>query len=382
MNYTYMTQSWIASIYLDCERAGMHFWPEIGDAIKAGTPSLHCPNASSVAAFKAALKRGDIFFHGYAQNAEASTYPRASLFEAGIEMGERLADKLGIARPIAISQRDVPGWTRATLPLLNKHGVVGLSFGAGTPPGKADVPPLCVWRDEASNAEVVLTYESAYGSVATLFVLPNGEALCAVWAGDNTGPPPIADVQSFYTTLRAQYPAAHVVASTLDAFFAAASAPEIKAQLPHVTAEIEDAWIYGVPADPLKNALLREADRQRRACLGSAQCGAKSSPAMGAFERLLNKVPEHTAGVAHVWFLPDNENYTNAQFDRARAQQPLGFVSDNRQHADYNTTVNSWLEQRTFVTQAPALLEAEFPELAANITAALAALQVVEPPTP
>ena len=36
-----------------------------------------------------------------------------------------------------------------------------------------------------------------------------------------------------------------------------------------------------------------------------------------------------------------------------------------------NTTVNSWIEQRAFVTQAPLLLEAEFPELAANITAAL-----------
>ena len=28
-------------------------------------------------------------------------------------------------------------------------------------------------------------------------------------------------------------------------------------------------------------------------------------------------------------------------------------------HADYNSTVNSWLEQRTFVTDAPALLAAE-----------------------
>ena len=42
-----------------------------------------------------------------------------------LQMGERLADEFGIPRPIAVSQRDVPGWTRATLPLLNKHGVVG-----------------------------------------------------------------------------------------------------------------------------------------------------------------------------------------------------------------------------------------------------------------
>ena len=110
-----------------------------------------------------------------------------------------------------------------------------------------DVPPLSVWRDEASGAEVVLTYETAYGTIATVFVLPNGVALCAAWAGDNTGPPPLADVQGFYATLRSAYPAAEVFASTFDAFFAVANQPEIKAKLPVVTEEIEDAWIYGVP---------------------------------------------------------------------------------------------------------------------------------------
>ena len=42
-----------------------------------------------------------------------------------------------------------------------------------------------------------------------------------------------------------------------------ANRPEIKARLPVVTKEIEDGWIYGVPSDPLKNAQLREANRQR-----------------------------------------------------------------------------------------------------------------------
>ena len=47
---------------------------------------------------------------------------------------------------------------------------------------------------------------------------------------------------------------------------------------------------------------------------------------------LLVKVPEHTWGVAQSWFLPDYVNWTNAQFDRARAQQPLGFIADNTHH--------------------------------------------------
>lgn len=48
----------------------------------------------------------------------------------------RCLQELGLPRPTSVSQRDVPGWSRASLPLLNKHGIHGLSFGAGTPPGK------------------------------------------------------------------------------------------------------------------------------------------------------------------------------------------------------------------------------------------------------
>jgi hypothetical protein len=149
-----MTQSWLVSLFFDCENAGMVSWPGSGHA-HPGTPVLHCPNASAVAALKAALKRGDIFFHGFSSDNEASYYPDSSLFEAAITLGERLSDELGIPRPTSVSQRDVPGWTRAAIPLLAKHGINGLSFGAGTPPGKVDVPPLSVWRDEASNTSVV-----------------------------------------------------------------------------------------------------------------------------------------------------------------------------------------------------------------------------------
>ena len=58
--------------------------------IKRGAPpwvkkELHQKDAW-VRVTEAALKRGDIFFHAFAHNAEASTYPDASLFEAGIEV--------------------------------------------------------------------------------------------------------------------------------------------------------------------------------------------------------------------------------------------------------------------------------------------------------
>ena len=343
--YSYMTQSWVASLYLDCERAGMLSWPGSG-AAAVGLPNLHCPNASAVAAFKSALKRGDIFLHAFPHDGEASYYPDSSLFESALSIAETLAEEIGFEPPVSVSQRDVPGWTRAALPLLKKHGIIGLSFGAGTPPGKPDVPPLCVWKDEASGADVVLTYETGYGGDSTLFVLPNGVALAVAWQGDNTGPAPLDDVANFYAQVSSRYPGAKVSASTFDAFFKIANEPAIKAQLPVVTEEIGDGWLYGVPSDPLKNAQFREASRQRLACINSGVCNA-SSPAMRAFDRLLVKVPEHTWGVAQSWFLPDYVNWTNAQFDKARAQQPLGFVADNTHHADCTSHALVYLHTST-----------------------------------
>jgi hypothetical protein len=38
---------------------------------------------------------------------------------------------------------------------------------------------------------------------------------------------------------------------------------------------------------------------------------------------------EHTWGVAQSWFLPDYTNWSNVDFDKARAQQPDGFIYNN-----------------------------------------------------
>ena len=45
--------------------------------------------------------------------------------------------------------------------------------------------------------------------------------------------------------LQEKHPGAKVSASTFDAFFKVANEPSIKAQLPVVTEEIGDGWLYG-----------------------------------------------------------------------------------------------------------------------------------------
>lgn len=90
---------------------------------------------------RAAFQRGDLLLHAFPHNGEPDAFPDASLFESALSMAKTLSkDVLGIAPPTAVSQRDVPGWPRATIPLLVKHGVNGISIGAGQPPGKPDTP--------------------------------------------------------------------------------------------------------------------------------------------------------------------------------------------------------------------------------------------------
>ena len=142
----------------------------------------------------------------FPHDGEASAFPSASLFDAALGIARSLSSDLDIPQPTAVSQRDVPGWTRATIPLLTKRGIQGLSFGAGTPPGKPDTPALFVWRDEPSGTEVVTTYESKYGDISTVFVLPTGVALVADWKGDNTGPGTLADFLNDTASLQAEFP--------------------------------------------------------------------------------------------------------------------------------------------------------------------------------
>ena len=101
------------------------------------------------------------------------------------------------------------------------------------------MPSLFVWRDEQSQAKVVVTWESGYGGIGKLFTLPNGVALAADWTGDNSGPNSnFGNLEQ----LRKANLGAHVHISSFSAFFDEANKPENKRGLPVVTAEIGKCW--------------------------------------------------------------------------------------------------------------------------------------------
>jgi hypothetical protein len=371
--FTYMTQPFVVAFLLDCEEAGLNDWragPTHGNTL------LECPDATAIANFKASVQRGDVWFHAFPHNPMPGLYD-ASLFNASLNMAKRQAEALGVRAPTTYSQRDETGMTRAVVPLLSASNVGMISLGSGGGSGGHPViPDLFVWKDLATNTSVLFVFDHGYGG--GLHVLPsNNVALYCAWNTDNGGPMPQAAVETVYAQLRLKYPNATVHESTFDKFYDVANAH--REGLPVITKEIGDTWLYGVPSDPFKNQMFRELSRLRRACVEREDdpCDPAQDSTMRRFDRLLTKIPEHTWGEDTTWYLSsylgyrsyplgDYMNWTNPQFNAA-LDSP-----------EYKMTVESWLDQRNYLTSAVNVLEksdvAKYSQLATDMKSAMASI--------
>jgi hypothetical protein len=96
-------------------------------------------------------------------------------------------DHFGHARRRTLSQRDVPGVTRAVVPLLARRGVQALSIGENQQCAPVNVPPIFLWKDLQTNTELIAMYHPfGYGRRRRLMpaeqkhleALANGDAVC------------------------------------------------------------------------------------------------------------------------------------------------------------------------------------------------------------
>ena len=313
--YKWMTQSWLVSAYRNCAQTNINMHGP-------GFPSeLHCPNATALAAFEAAVRLGDISWHAFPFNAEPELFT-PELFDSALNLTFEEDAHFGHPRRRTLSQRDVPGLTRAAIPLLARRGVVAVSVGENSQVAPSAVPPIFVWRDNATGTRVLALFHAlGYGgsfpssgaavvdepgpsiqvgpdgrvhgasrSEACVSVAAASVALCYAWKVDNSGPHSFLDSQLIFDAVQGLFPAATVVAS--DAFddFVADVLPHMDS-LPEISAEIGDTWIMGADADPKKVALFRAACRVHARCVqqGRAHCAARSGgeQQLQSFERLL-----------------------------------------------------------------------------------------------
>jgi len=329
--YIWLTQSWLVSLYLDCPSEFPSPLPGV---------TLHCPNTTQLTQFQQALRQGDIIFHAFPFNGEPELLDE-SLFKYAIKLGQDIADTYNTTHPRTLSQRDVPGLTMGVIDPLVEMGVDAISIGvngASAPPAVGPGP--FVWNPpQTTNKILAFVHPGGYGGVSTHDCVYTGtHALATAWRGDNAGPHTLEEAQEVFTTIRKTFPNANVFATSFDSFVDVLK--DHVADLPVVTSEIGDTWIYGVASDPLKQALYRTTLQLRQACVDSGSC-VDSDKRFFDFNRLLLKISEHTDGMDIKTYLHDETNWSDKAFHK------LQYTASN-----YETVTKSWLEQRDYLTYA------------------------------
>jgi hypothetical protein len=198
---------------------------------------------------------------------------------------------------------DVPGHTRGLIAPLAASGVTLLDIGvnsASTPP---DVPEAFVWKDAAGASIIMLYHRMSYGGVI-------------------------------------QFPGAAVQAASLTEI--ANAVEPFRKELPVLTQEIGDTWIYGVASDPVKLGRIRELVRLREEWIGRKKLNAADEVDL-AFLKKFALAVEHTWGTDTKTWL-DFEHYT---------PDALASMLDD---AKYKTVSGSWQEKRDDIDAAVAAL--------------------------
>ena len=280
-----------------------------------------------------AIRAGDIAWHGLPFTTHTELMD-ASLFRFGLSLSQSLDKRFG-KKTIAAKMTDVPGHTRAIVPLMAEAGIEFLHIGvnpASTPP---DVPPVFVWQGPSGASLIVMYHKGSYGD---LMLIPGmSEAIAFAHTGDNLGPQSPEQVKQIFQHMWTEFPGANVAASTLDDF--AKALRKVKTKLPVVTGELGDTWLHGAGSDPGKIARFRELVRLRNEWLASGKVGPDDLR-LSAFTRSLMLVPEHTWGLDIKTHLNDYHHYAGASFQAARKQPNFVKVE------------SSWKEQRAYVDQA------------------------------
>ena len=394
----FMFQSWVLDLFFDCP-------PNLG---------VNCPSATAQAAVKDAIDHGHITWHAFPFNAQFEVMG-VEMIEAGLELTRALDRRFGVGNKTTLSQRDVPGMTRAMIPILEANGVTAISIGANDGSSPPQLPPCFVWKDPASGKSLLGLFNwPGYGSLPISHQkqrqVPGLEhALVYNWNGDNAGPSDAKRYAANWQEIAKVFPGAEVVASTLDNFTQHLAA--VASKLPVVELEVGDSWVYGVPSDPQKvsmrtalHMLLDQACWTRHAGPGMLQArhtpstfcvpyqvsrmramnrawGAAADAAGGMVHALRSdavlrnatrfalKLGEHTWGRDVKSTLFDNYSWRNADFEKAKA-------AGSKNASQYAALESSWWEQREWsITVAVDTLSAAAHPLARAVEQSFAMLE-------
>lgn len=279
-----------------------------------------------------AIRHGEVRWHGLPFTTHTELMDR-ELFRYGLGISAQLDERFH-RNTTAAKLTDVPGHTRAMVPYLAEAGIRFLHIGVNPASHRPQVPDLFWWEDE-SGERILVMYNSDYGNMTEI-----GESgVCVYFAhtGDNRGPQSAEQIRAIYQELHEQYPEAELCAGTLEDVAAEALLQE---NLPVITDEIGDTWIYGAGTDPKKVNWFRGLLRLKH------EPGIDMEP---LYRELLN-VPEHTWGLDEKTWIGSTKGPGNYQGDYVSFSKER--FREARKTEGFRAMEASWEEQRDYVRRA------------------------------
>jgi hypothetical protein len=309
-------------------------------------------------AMEQAIARGDIAWHALPFTWQTEMLSQSTI-EGSLSLSQSLDRRFGKVTTGA-KMTDVPGHTRAIIAPLEKHGIGFLDIGVNDASAPAQAPPIFLWKSPGGQSLPVM-YHLGYGGIARV---PGSDlALAIVVRNDNSGPHTAEEIAAIHADLAARFPNAEIAAANLSEM-ANALTPH-RANLPVVTQEMGDTWIYGCPSDPLKVARYREVSRLRESWIAQGAFKTGDPTDLALLRRLVLE-PEHTWGT---------DTKTWLDFDNLEPAD-LGRMLDTK---NYQVVQFSWAEKRQDLLDAVATLPAT---LRAQAGQAIQSLNPVEPVIP
>ncbi|XP_065194900.1 uncharacterized protein LOC135826196 [Sycon ciliatum] len=299
----------------------------------------HTPRSEQqIADFTVAVQRGDISWHALSLNILTELY-ESKHFNWSLGIAETLNGMLGQKNGVLCGKHtDVPGMSRSVVPYLASRGVQALHIGYNGACMFPSIPSVFRWQHVASGTEVIVMAEPTYGERIRVDAAAD-TALVFMYTSDNAEPPSAAQVLAFWDALRARYPNAKInVERPLDAYTQLLAS--VKQDLPVISGEIGDSWLYGAPADPYRIAAYRTATSTINEAITAGDLD-EASPYLEEYRYRLMKPMEHNWGLSVGQYLPQlrsttHGNWSNAEFYAVR----------NR--SDYHRLEREWQEQNEF----------------------------------
>ncbi|MGN0885627.1 MAG: hypothetical protein ACI4RT_01390 [Candidatus Spyradenecus sp.] len=231
---------------------------------------LETAEPAEVARLERHLRAGTITYGAipYTVESESLTMP---MYKALLGTSKELDAQYG-HHTTGAKQSDVPGHTRAIIDPLAEAGVQFLHIGVNSMSPVPKVPDFFRWR-APSGRELLVCCQQYYGQTV---IMPGGESVLSIQCtSDNCGPHTYEQAKEVYADLRKRYPNAQAISTTLDTL--GEELAKHREELPVITSEIGDTWIYGYASEPARMARFRALMRKYAEWIAEGNC-AKAAP--------------------------------------------------------------------------------------------------------